>query len=79
MGKTGTARCVKDGKYSKTAHVYTFAGIVEHGNYKRVIVTFVREPSQANLWAAGVAAPMFHNIAQKMVHYEMMKDNLMMV
>ncbi len=70
MGKTGTARCVKDGHYSKTAHVYTFAGIVESGSYKRVIVTFVREPSQSNLWAAGTAAPMFHKIAQKMVLYE---------
>lgn len=73
MGKTGTARCVVDGHFSKTAHVYTFAGIVERGNYKRVIVTFMREPSQANLWAAGTAAPIFHNIAQKMVLYEGIK------
>lgn len=76
MGKTGTARCVKDGHYSKTAHIYTFAGIVEHDNYKRVIITFVREPTQKNLWASGVAAPMFHNIAKKMVMYEGMKNNL---
>ncbi|KKQ49750.1 MAG: Peptidoglycan transglycosylase and transpeptidase FtsI [candidate division TM6 bacterium GW2011_GWF2_38_10] len=70
MAKTGTARCVKDGKYSKKAHVYTFGGIIEKENYKRVIVTFVQEPSQANLWAAGVAGPIFHNLAQRMVIYE---------
>ncbi len=76
LGKTGTARCVKDGHYSKKDHVYTFGGIVESGNYKRVIITFVREPSQANLWAAGTAAPMFHRIAQKMVLYEGVKNGV---
>jgi cell division protein FtsI (penicillin-binding protein 3) len=47
MGKTGTARSVKDGVYSSTDHVYTYAGIIEkkdvsRGSYKRVIITFIR-------------------------------------
>jgi cell division protein FtsI/penicillin-binding protein 2 len=75
LGKTGTARCVKEGKYSKTAHVYTFAGIVEKDAYKRVIVTFVREPSQSNLWASGVAGTLFQRIAEKMVLYETMNNS----
>ena len=67
MGKTGTARCVKEGKYSTTAHVYTFGGLVEAKDYRRVIVTFINEPTKAHLWASQVAAPLFQRIAQKMV------------
>ena len=69
-GKTGTARCVKDGKYSTTAHVYTYAGVVEAPGYRRVMVTFINEPLKAHMWASQVAAPLFQRIAQKMVLYE---------
>ncbi|MCF7799881.1 penicillin-binding protein 2 [Candidatus Babeliales bacterium] len=67
MGKTGTARAIKNGKYSRLDHVYSFGGIIEKDNYKRVIVTFVQEPKGAGLWASQVAAPLFNKIAQKMV------------
>jgi cell division protein FtsI (penicillin-binding protein 3) len=70
MGKTGTARCVIDGQYSKKEHVYTFAGIVERGRYRRVIVTFIKRPARASLWAAEVAAPLFQHVAERMVLYE---------
>lgn len=70
MGKTGTARCVKNGRYSKTDHNYTFAGIVERDGYRRVIVTFIKEPEKANLWASEVAAPLFQSIAEKMVIHD---------
>jgi len=70
MGKTGTARCLKNGHYSKTDHNYTFAGIVERDNYRRVIVTFIKEPEKANLWASEVAAPLFQSIAEKMVIHD---------
>jgi cell division protein FtsI (penicillin-binding protein 3) len=70
MGKTGTARCVKEGKYSKKSHVYTFAGIIENGKYKRVIVTFIKEPEKAGLWASEIAAPLFQKIGERMVMYE---------
>ncbi len=67
MGKTGTARCVKDGVYSTKAHLYTFAGIVEKGDYKRVIVTFIKEPERAHMWASEVTAPLFRRVAERMV------------
>lgn len=72
MGKTGTARCVKDGKYSEKDHNYTFAGIIEKGDYRRVIVTFIREPEKAALWASEVSLPLFNKIAQSMVVRDVM-------
>lgn len=67
MGKTGTARCVKDGVYSTKDHLYTFAGIVEKNDYKRVIVTFIKEPERAHMWASEVTAPLFQRVAERMV------------
>lgn len=67
MGKTGTARLLENGQYSTSKHIYTFCGIVEKDNYKRVIVTFVKEPKMPNLWASQVSAPLFRNIAKRMV------------
>ncbi|MFA5074484.1 MAG: penicillin-binding protein 2 [Candidatus Babeliales bacterium] len=67
MGKTGTARAVKNGKYSRLDHVYSFGGIIEKNNYKRVIVTFIQEPKGAGWWASQITAPLFNRIAQKMV------------
>ena len=69
-GKTGTARCLENGAYSQKKHVYTFAGIVEKGDYRRVIVTFVRETKKSGWWASQVAGPLFERVARKMVAYE---------
>lgn len=67
MGKTGTARCAQGHGYSKTDHLYTFAGIVEKGDYKRVIVTFINRPQKVHLWASEVAAPLFQRVAERMI------------
>lgn len=67
MGKTGTAQCIKNGRYSRQDHQYSFGGIIEKGDYRRVIVTFVREPKKASLWASEVAEPLFASIAQRML------------
>jgi len=72
MGKTGTARRVKEKKYSDKHHVYTYAGIVEKGDYRRVIITFVKEPKETKfLWSSQISLPMFHDIAQRMVVYDL--------
>ncbi|MCK4650668.1 penicillin-binding protein 2 [Candidatus Babeliales bacterium] len=71
MGKTGTARSVKNGKYSKKHHVYFFGGIVEKGPYKRVIVTSVNEPKGAHWWASQITAPLFNQVAQRMVIHDL--------
>jgi cell division protein FtsI (penicillin-binding protein 3) len=70
MGKTGTANLLVDGKYSPNNNVYTFAGIIEQGNYKRVIVTFIKEPKGTNVYAATVAVPLFEKIAEKLLIHE---------
>jgi len=70
IGKTGTARLVENGHYSNKLHNYTFAGIVEKGSYRRVVVAFIREPDKSALWASGVAAPLFKKVAERMVMYE---------
>ncbi|MCK4264730.1 penicillin-binding protein 2 [Candidatus Babeliales bacterium] len=70
MGKTGTARISEKGGYSKSRHVYSFGGIVEKDDYKRVIITFIKEPKSPYLWAAQLTGPLFKNIAEKMILYD---------
>ena len=70
MGKTGTARKIVDGAYSDQKHVYSFAGIVEKGDYRRVIITMIEEPKQPHLWASSVTAPLFQKIAERVVVHE---------
>lgn len=71
LGKTGTARIAKEGGYSTTDHVYTYAGIVEKGeNYRRVVVTFIKKPEKNHLWASQVSAPLFQKVAERMVMHE---------
>lgn len=76
MGKTGTARCIKDGKYSKKEHIYSFAGMIEKDKYKRVIVTFIDRPKQAGLWASQVSAPLFNRVAQRMILHDLTKGKV---
>jgi len=71
MGKTGTARSIINGKYSKELHVYSFGGIVEKDDYKRVIVTFVNQPKNPNLWASQVTAPLFTRVAERMIIHDL--------
>jgi cell division protein FtsI (penicillin-binding protein 3) len=74
MGKTGTARSVKDGKYSNKHHVYSFGGIVEKDKYRRVVVTFVKEPKGAGWWASQITAPLFNRVAEKMIIHDLMNN-----
>ncbi len=67
FGKTGSARCAEQGGYSEKRGLYTFSGIVEKENYKRVVITFIREPEKKVRWASQVAAPLFQSIAERMV------------
>lgn len=73
MGKTGTARLLTNGKYDPNRCIYTFAGLIEHDNYKRIIVTFVKEAKVKNAFASTIAVPLFKKIAQKMIIHEQAK------
>lgn len=70
MGKTGTANMVVDGTYSYDHNVYTFSGFIEKDNYKRVIVTFIKDSKLKNIYASTVAAPLFNRVAEKMLIHE---------
>ncbi len=70
MSKTGTANMLIDGKYNTEKNLYTCAGIVEKDNYQRVIVTFVKEAQQKNIFASTVAVPLFESIAERMLIHE---------
>jgi cell division protein FtsI (penicillin-binding protein 3) len=78
MGKTGTARCIKNGTYSKKDHIYSFSAIVEKGDYKRVVVVFVNEPKNTPSWymASAIAVPLFKRVAEKMLIYDLMNMNV---
>ncbi len=65
IGKTGTARLVVNGGYSHTNQIYTFAGIVQKGNYSRVIITFIKNTKNyRTLYGANTAAPLFERVAE---------------
>jgi len=70
MSKTGTANMLIDGQYNTEKNLYTCAGIVEKDNYQRVIVTFVKEAQQKNIFASTVAVPLFESIAERMLIHE---------
>lgn len=67
MGKTSTANLIVDGKYDETKNFYGFVGIIEKGDYKRVIGCFLKESPRKNLFASTVAAPLFRKIVEKLL------------
>ncbi|MBD3273424.1 hypothetical protein GF385_03695 [Candidatus Dependentiae bacterium] len=71
MGKTGTARSVVNGKYSNKKHIYSFGGIIEKGDYRRVIITFIKEPEKAGWWASQITAPLFNKVAEKLIIHDL--------
>jgi len=71
--KTGTARLLTNGLYDKNRHIYTFMAILENQklNYKRLIITFIKEPNKSkNSYASLVAVPLFKIIAEKIIIYD---------
>jgi cell division protein FtsI (penicillin-binding protein 3) len=70
MSKTGTANMLINGKYDPDKNLYTCAGIVEKNDYQRVIVTFVKEAQQKNIYASTVAVPLFESIAERMLIHD---------
>lgn len=72
IGKTGTARCITNGKYDPNRHIFTYAGIIEKGNYKRIIITFVKETTKKDGMASTIALPLFERIAHKMLIHDKM-------
>jgi cell division protein FtsI (penicillin-binding protein 3) len=70
FGKTGTANLLVNGKYSPNHNIYTFTGLIEKGQYKRIIVTFIKESNNKRAASATIAVPLFDRIARKMLIHE---------
>jgi cell division protein FtsI (penicillin-binding protein 3) len=70
MGKTGTARLLTNGKYDPNRHIFTYAGIVQKNDYKRIIITFVKETTTRGLMASTTALPLFEQVAYKMLIHD---------
>lgn len=69
IGKTGTARLITNGKYDPNRHIFTYAGIIEKGNYKRIIITFIKETNPDGM-ASTTAMPLFEKVAHKMLIHD---------
>ena len=67
-GKTGTAQTVVDGKYSTTAFVASFIGMVPAADPKLVVAVVVDDP-QGNIYGGTVAGPAFQKIVGWAVPY----------
>lgn len=67
MCKTGTANMLENGHYNPDKNIFTCAGIIEKDGYQKVIVVFIKEVEQKDLYAATVAAPLFEQIAEKIL------------
>lgn len=71
MSKTGTANLIdSNGLYNPNKNIFTCAGIVQKGSYNRVIVVFIKEAAQKNLYASMVAAPLFEEVAEKLLIHD---------
>lgn len=65
-GKTGTARLINEkGTAYTNKHMASFAGYFPANNPKYSIIVVINEPSAGNIYGAGVAAPVFKEIANK--------------
>lgn len=71
-GKTGTARLLTDGKYDPHRHIFTFMGALEKDQYKRIIITCIKETTQKNAYASTTAVPLFKSIAQQLIVHDML-------
>ncbi len=67
MCKTGTANLLDHGQYNPDRNIFTCAGIVQKDSYQRVIIVFIKEVAQKDLYASTVAAPLFEHIAEKLL------------
>ena len=72
MCKTGTANLLVNGTYSQNDNIFTCAGIIEKGNYQRVIITFIKEIEKKGVYAQSVAVPLFEKIAEKTLIHDKM-------
>ncbi|WP_426251514.1 penicillin-binding transpeptidase domain-containing protein [Paenibacillus pabuli] len=68
-GKTGTARKVVNGDYSKSKDVVSFIGFAPVNNPKIAILVVIDQPDGANIGGGKAAAPVFKKIVSQALQY----------
>jgi len=66
-GKTGTARQIVQGKYSKEFYNSSFIGFFPADQPKYLILIVINSPSKASYYGGDVAAPIFREISKKII------------
>ncbi|MGH2574578.1 MAG: penicillin-binding transpeptidase domain-containing protein, partial [Ignavibacteria bacterium] len=67
-GKTGTAQKLIDGKYSKSSYTSSFIGYFPAEDPRIVISVIIDAPKSDEYYGGKVAAPVFRNIAEKIIN-----------
>jgi cell division protein FtsI (penicillin-binding protein 3) len=73
-GKTGTARKVIDGEYSKQSHCASFVGFVPAVNSKFVLMILMDSPKKS-YYGGEVSAPIFKRIVSRIRDFENLDTN----
>ena len=74
LGKTGTSNLLQNGNYDDNKHLYTFVGAVQLGDYKRVIVAYIKESKRVT-YSSLIAAPFFRKLAEAILLHDKIFHN----
>ncbi|MGC8943578.1 MAG: peptidoglycan D,D-transpeptidase FtsI family protein [Caldisericia bacterium] len=74
-GKTGTAGVIKDGKYVEGESVLWFIGILSCNNPQYVVTVVVDGVRSYDVFASGIASPVFRKITEKIINYYGIKED----
>jgi len=74
-GKTGTAGVIKDGKYVEGESVLWFIGVLSCNNPQYIVTIAVDGVRSSNVFASGIAAPVFRKVTEKIINYYGIKED----
>ncbi len=74
-GKTGTAGVIKDGKYVEGESVLWFIGVLSCNNPQYIVTIVVDGVRSSNVFASGIAAPVFRKVTEKIINYYGIKED----
>lgn len=73
-GKTGTSQRLVNGQYSSASHNASFVGFFPSENPVILITVIIDNPKSGQYYGGAVSAPIFRNIATRIVGYKGLSD-----
>jgi cell division protein FtsI (penicillin-binding protein 3) len=73
-GKTGTSQRLVNGQYSSASHNASFVGFFPSENPVILIAVIIDNPKSGQYYGGAVSAPIFRNIATRIVGYKGLSD-----